>query len=661
MSGAVGVAIQTVVFHVRGDPQQGYRVALSVDGGPAEEGGAFPAPDPAEVAEMRRLVLGPQQVNPRLKTIGRTLWRWLAGTAAAGRWRELRLAAAHTLLDLEDAPDLRGLPWELLEDEEDEGFFRCPDAPVSRGRVLAGGRAKLEPWPDRGPIKVLLAVGSDPGDADVLAGAELRCLTDAVHDLQGLIHVERLDRPSREALSDAFRNYRPHVFHFIGHGGQAGGESFLPFKNPAAPWTWTSRYIQDCLGVCLPWLVILNACRTGQAAAPAADAGPRAAAASRSVAETFLRQRVPAVLAMQGDVRGDAAARLSAPLYQALVRGEPLDAALAEARRQVGNSLGLDRPDWCLPCLWLTVPPSCVPPEGQRGRFRLHQNVRNEFSELRTFVDREPERRTLCFGAEPIDARERPGRRLFVVAGDEQVGKTWLVRWCMQAWRVWGWRLVYLGGDEPGSPFLDLLGLLRRVRDACRDLAGADFSRFNHELTHLDDLARGRPAPPLPAGTVEEPAESPWREEHARAVPQLLVSFRRALESLAGGGPLALVLDPLRLRPDHFSAFLQPHLLRAVARDADSPLRLVLVVPPGDRQGLRLEPDVEELAHRLRVPRFRRADFVTYAEDFWRRQLPDLEKVRQLIQCSAQHLGDEWDPLVLVRMREFYQVLRGQI
>ena len=71
--------------------------------------------------------------------------------------------------------------------------------------------------------------------------------------------------------------------------------------------------------------MFLNACRT--ASATAQDM-------TWAVTEAFSSGGVPAVLGMQADIRGDAAAALSGPLYRALANGDPVDVALARARRR---------------------------------------------------------------------------------------------------------------------------------------------------------------------------------------------------------------------------------------------------------------------------------------------------------------------------------------
>src|SRR5205085_10114769 len=126
-----------------------------VEGGPFEHETPFPATNAAEAEVIRRLVLDQKKADARFKKAGQDLWQRLSGAATGQCWVRLREAAPQglrTLLDLEGAPELGALPWELLCDDT-RGLFRLKDYPVARGRLVGGARPKLEPWLPHGPIK----------------------------------------------------------------------------------------------------------------------------------------------------------------------------------------------------------------------------------------------------------------------------------------------------------------------------------------------------------------------------------------------------------------------------------------------------------------------------------------------------------------------------
>ena len=73
-----------------------------------------------------------------------------------------------------------------------------------------------------------------------------------------------------------------------------------------------------------------------------------------NVSDAFVELGVPAVVAMQGNIRASAAIDFTATLYGALARGIALDVALTAARRRMRDRDGHSLPDFGLPVLQLT-------------------------------------------------------------------------------------------------------------------------------------------------------------------------------------------------------------------------------------------------------------------------------------------------------------------
>ena len=104
------------------------------------------------------------------------------------------------------------------------------------------------------------------------------------------------------------------MFHYIGHGGmddEVGGYLRLE-QEDGSDIQWTANAIRDDLAFVVrdtpdaggqafgvPRLAVLNACQSGE---PDEHRGALAAA------QGLTQLRVPAVIAMQGPIRGDAAA-----------------------------------------------------------------------------------------------------------------------------------------------------------------------------------------------------------------------------------------------------------------------------------------------------------------------------------------------------------------
>jgi hypothetical protein len=83
----------------------------------------------------------------------------------------------------------------------------------------------------------------------VEAKRETENVRDAFRRVRGLVDLEVLPRPSHTKLRDTYNNYRPHIFHFIGHGGLDAQGAYLEL-DPAAgagPVAWRSPIIKPML------------------------------------------------------------------------------------------------------------------------------------------------------------------------------------------------------------------------------------------------------------------------------------------------------------------------------------------------------------------------------------------------------------------------------
>ena len=157
------------------------------------------------------------------------------------------------------------------------------------------------------------------------------------------------------------RCYRPHVLHFIGHGGFAGLNG-----SDRACWCWrttsggtvscTKMISVSCSTIAKSGSVVLNACQTAAAEAVLAALGP---SERRSSAISTLRKsprssspdgnapslgtdRIPAVVAMRYPITDQAAIIFAREFYRGLAGGLPVGFRLADARRGLSLELGSD-------------------------------------------------------------------------------------------------------------------------------------------------------------------------------------------------------------------------------------------------------------------------------------------------------------------------------
>jgi hypothetical protein len=250
-------------------------------------------------------------------------------------------------LRLNDVPQLAGLPWEYLYDAEGRGFLALSGrTPVVRYLELSEGLGTLLVEP---PLRVLAVISTPRGYRELAeADEEWRQLGAALEPLlkSGLIEVERLERPTPQALEARLRTGQPvHVLHFVGHGGfsELRGEGVLVFEDEdgnGVPLGGPSLayLLQDHPSL---RLAVLNACNGARGSHENAFAG---------TAQGLVQRGVPAVIAMQSEVMDETACRFAEKFYRALAEGLPVDACVGEVRR----ALAAERnPEWGTPVLYL--------------------------------------------------------------------------------------------------------------------------------------------------------------------------------------------------------------------------------------------------------------------------------------------------------------------
>jgi hypothetical protein len=475
-----------------------------------------------------------------------------------------------TLLQIEP-DDLRLLPWELMS--LDGSLFTDPASLLVRFRPRTGDL----PRPSE-PIRVLVVEGQCDQDDPLGMVAEVRAIKHALSEVGGRIEAVFLSEPSEKDLKETYDLVAPHIFHFIGHGMHAAktGEAALRVFNRSkgSVWPLTSRHVRELLRPA-PRVAIMNACRSGEVA----DV--------RSLTEAFLSRETVAVIGMQGDIRGQAAAMFGGGLYRALADGQPLDEAVTRARHDLYVEVGVtaQRRDWFLPSLTLRVRPEHVLPETcelYEKQWRQAESRQQLQPFFQAFVDRVDHRYKLVRGAAP-GAGKDPGR-LLVVRGDLSVGKSSLLHWIRRRCALSGRRVRYV--DFRGDSKLDLIGALCAIRDAEEDLpalsrpAANAFDRFTYDLSYL---ASGRlPRDPAP-GTVphvDHPPVPALQAGPVDLVSRMLESFRDALGAATAQSPLILILDHLDGLPEPtFTQQLYPQLIRKVADEDDIPgLRLIVAL-----------------------------------------------------------------------------------
>jgi hypothetical protein len=271
----------------------------------------------------------------------------LAWTRSQDATREAG-AGLRLRLQLTDAPEIAGLPWELLYDRRSNTFpAQSERTPVVRYLEVV---QPPRPLAVEGPLRILVVLSSPTDLPELDVEAEWR----RMHDLlgprvdSGAVHLDRLPAPTTTELASWLRSHDTHVLHVIGHGDydENQQEGVLYFCDQYG------RSVPVPAGVLGPYLhdhdplrlVFLNACQSGRLGA----ADPFSGMAGRLV-----QQDCTAVVAMQFPISDGAATAFTGEFYAALVDGMPVDQAVTSARKGL---LAGYASEWATPVLYLNAP-----------------------------------------------------------------------------------------------------------------------------------------------------------------------------------------------------------------------------------------------------------------------------------------------------------------
>ena len=264
--------------------------------------------------------------------IGRTLWEHLfersklAGPVSAELKQDLPLR-----LVVECTGDTGLIPWECLS----VAGPRVLDARSRRfSLVRKSGTEQSAVRVIRGELRILV-VHAVPDEVPLpSADQEIDVLerTFSSATASGAAKVEILRMATVERLQQRLRTFRPHIFHFIGHGvvNQDGGNLVLVGDDGhpqflAAPDVGVMLQDEHIL------LAVLNACDAGSGGGT-----------GESVAAVLSEIGLPAAIAPTRLIRDDAALWFSRAFYSALIDGLSVEGALSESRK----ALSLQGWDW---------------------------------------------------------------------------------------------------------------------------------------------------------------------------------------------------------------------------------------------------------------------------------------------------------------------------
>lgn len=248
-----------------------------------------------------------------------------------------------------NVPEFHDLPWEYLYNPQFSQFLALSkDTPIIRYIELPYTTRAL---PVESPLKILVMISSPEGYPPLNVDGELKKLNTALQPLisKNLISLEMLEQPTLSALQKKLRREKIHIFHYVGHGKyyEQKQDGMLLLEDEHSRGRPTSG---QHLGAILHdhhhlRLVVLNACEGARTSAEDPYAG---------VAQTLVRQGIPAVLAMQFEIFEEAAITFAQEFYSAIVDGYPVDASLSEARKAIFATN--NDTEWGTPVLFMRTP-----------------------------------------------------------------------------------------------------------------------------------------------------------------------------------------------------------------------------------------------------------------------------------------------------------------
>jgi hypothetical protein len=293
--------------------------------------------------------------SPEMETarkFGGTLFAAIMAGGIGEAFREARGAATaqkkglRVLLSMTDVPKLATIPWEFLFDDPDF-LSTSRRTPIVRTLDVMKPARPFELAP---PIRILAAVSQPKQAVELKTGQERANLEKALAPLTatGGVAVDWLDHATLSGLNDKLSVDEYHILHFIGHGGfdRQTGKGALLFEDASGGDDIVgadriAEFVRDRESL---QLVVLNSCEGARGDVDDPFSG---------VAASLIQREVPAVIGMQFEITDRAAIIFATKFYTFLGRGEPVDAAVAEARR----AIYADRNDveWATPVLFMRV------------------------------------------------------------------------------------------------------------------------------------------------------------------------------------------------------------------------------------------------------------------------------------------------------------------
>ena len=261
-------------------------------------------------------------------------------------------------MDLQGAgmAEVASLPWELMCRKGQRPLALSNQTPLVRS--LDAPRS-TDPRPFRAPLRILALMSNPKGTAPLNMDEERARIEQNWARLPG-VKVDFV-RPVRADVLKQLASADYHVVHYMGHGefdDHEGGMLAMELEDgsldPVTGDVFAMWLADEPLR-----LVFLNACKTGTTSVRT-GVHPFA-----GVATALIRERLPAVVAMQFPISNQAAIAFAQTFYERLAQGFPVDAAVTEGRKELYSN---KQAEWATPVLYLAIEGRRVVRAGKRRR-----------------------------------------------------------------------------------------------------------------------------------------------------------------------------------------------------------------------------------------------------------------------------------------------------
>ena len=238
-------------------------------------------------------------------------------------------------------PDAAVLPWECLYVPTAPVGFLALSRHYSLTRHYPVARSMIAP-PISGTLRILFVAADPPKVAPLpMIDQEIATLRETAQAAGNRVDTRVIRKAAPEEVRRVLAEFRPHIFHFSGHGLYREGVGHLVFEEASGEVNpLPAEQIAILLHQYDVHLAVLNGCDTGVSSANDAVS---------SVAGAVVRAGVPAVIATMREVQDEQAMLFTRDFYRAFFAGFTVEGAMAEARK----ALSLDYWDWAAYALFV--------------------------------------------------------------------------------------------------------------------------------------------------------------------------------------------------------------------------------------------------------------------------------------------------------------------